>query len=188
MNNPKVKEKIIEACIREFNEFGWKMTMNHLASVLGMSKKTIYTYFDSKEAMFEYILLECKNEVNTKHFEIYHDEHLDSLTKLKKILMIHPKYEVKIDTTKIYEFEQHMPRVYLDLLDSFQNNWVYPIKLIEECKSKGLIKNIETSLIIDILKNSYQGFYRGDALKKDNILYKDAIDKLAEIVLEGIVK
>ena len=47
----KMREKIIEATIREFSKNGLKFTMNDLAKQLGISKKTIYTVFESKQAV-----------------------------------------------------------------------------------------------------------------------------------------
>ena len=45
-----MREKIIDATIEEFKQNGLKFTMNDLAKHLGISKKTIYTVFESKQA------------------------------------------------------------------------------------------------------------------------------------------
>ena len=39
------KEVILEGTIKAFNEKGLKFTMDDVAKILGMSKKTIYTVF-----------------------------------------------------------------------------------------------------------------------------------------------
>lgn len=44
-------EKIIDATVEEFKQNGLKFTMNDLAKRLGISKKTIYTVFESKQAV-----------------------------------------------------------------------------------------------------------------------------------------
>mgnify|MGYP002334782641 CR=1 FL=1 len=46
------KEVILEGTIKAFNEKGLKFTMDDVAKILGMSKKTIYTVFRDKESMF----------------------------------------------------------------------------------------------------------------------------------------
>ena len=46
-----MKEKIIDAAIEEFTRNGLKFTMSDLAKRLGISKKTIYTFFDSKQSV-----------------------------------------------------------------------------------------------------------------------------------------
>ena len=44
-----MRKKIIDAAIEAFTENGLKFTMNDLAKKLGISKKTIYTIFESKQ-------------------------------------------------------------------------------------------------------------------------------------------
>ena len=39
------KEVILEGTIKAFNEKGLKFTMDDVAKILGMSKKTIYTFY-----------------------------------------------------------------------------------------------------------------------------------------------
>ena len=42
-----MREKIIDTAIEEFTRNGLKFTMNDVAKALGISKKTIYTVFES---------------------------------------------------------------------------------------------------------------------------------------------
>lgn len=44
-----MREKIIDTAIEEFTKHGLKFTMNDVAKELGISKKTIYTIFESKQ-------------------------------------------------------------------------------------------------------------------------------------------
>ena len=46
----EIQEKILNAAIEEFAQRGLKFTMNDVAKNLGMSKKTIYTIYESKDA------------------------------------------------------------------------------------------------------------------------------------------
>ena len=46
-----MRKKIIDATVEEFKQNGLKFTMNDLAKRLGISKKTIYTVFESKQAV-----------------------------------------------------------------------------------------------------------------------------------------
>ena len=45
----ELKERIVDVAIEEFTLMGLKFTMNDIARQLGISKKTIYTIFDSKK-------------------------------------------------------------------------------------------------------------------------------------------
>ena len=47
----ELKDRIIMAAIDAFNEKGLKFTMSDIASRLSISKKTIYTVFETKDGM-----------------------------------------------------------------------------------------------------------------------------------------
>lgn len=49
MPNQNLKGDILEATIQAFQKKGLKFTMDDLASLLGISKKTIYTVFPDKK-------------------------------------------------------------------------------------------------------------------------------------------
>ena len=66
-----MREKIIDAAIAEFTQSGLKFTMSDLAKDLGISKKTIYTVFESSklfslplQTAILLILLKCKRNWN----------------------------------------------------------------------------------------------------------------------------
>ena len=53
------EEQIIEVARELFHKFGFKkVSMDEIAREAGVTKKTIYRYFDSKEALLEYFIQE----------------------------------------------------------------------------------------------------------------------------------
>ena len=60
------KEKIIEASRNLFHQFGFKkVSMDEIAKEAGVTKKTIYMYFNSKEELLKYFINEeIKNMEN----------------------------------------------------------------------------------------------------------------------------
>ena len=53
------EEQIIEVARELFHKFGFKkVSMDEIARESGVTKKTIYRYFDSKEALLEYFIQE----------------------------------------------------------------------------------------------------------------------------------
>ena len=58
MPNQNLKGNILEATIQAFQKKGLKFTMDDLASLLGISKKTIYTVFPDKKIRIKGSILE----------------------------------------------------------------------------------------------------------------------------------
>ena len=53
------KDKIVEAARKLFYKFGFKkVSMDEIAREAGVTKKTVYTYFSSKEELFKYFIQE----------------------------------------------------------------------------------------------------------------------------------
>ena len=53
------EEQIIEVARALFHKFGFKkVSMDEIAREAGVTKKTIYRYFDSKEALLKYFIQE----------------------------------------------------------------------------------------------------------------------------------
>jgi AcrR family transcriptional regulator len=60
MRNEEVRKRVIKAAVPLLNEYGCKIvTMDSIASLLHISKRTLYETFDNKEAL----LLECVSDV-----------------------------------------------------------------------------------------------------------------------------
>ena len=72
------KIKILEGAIVAFNEKGLKFTMDDLASVLGMSKKTIYKIYRDKEEMFYAMVDYCFDKIKESEDEVINDPRLSS--------------------------------------------------------------------------------------------------------------
>ena len=69
MPNQNLKGDILEATIQAFQKKGLKFTMDDLASLLGISKKTIYTVFPDKNSWLIIVFPRSK-KVNKKFFKI----------------------------------------------------------------------------------------------------------------------
>ena len=60
------KEMVIKTARKLFEEYGYKkVSMDELAKESGVTKKTIYTYFKDKDAMFKYFIDEELNHMKT---------------------------------------------------------------------------------------------------------------------------
>ena len=72
MPNQNLKGDILEATIQAFQKKGLKFTMDDLASLLGISKKTIYTVFPDKNSLVLEMVDYCfsSKKVNKKFFKI----------------------------------------------------------------------------------------------------------------------
>ena len=140
MDESKSISVILEVAERIFFQFGYtNSSMEEIANECGMSKKTIYKHFASKEE----VLMECvkrKIDINSKRItEIIYSEDIKFHDKIEKIILATSENFKEIDISFLY-----------DIKKSCKEAW----KLIENHKLNHIPKNF-TVLITDGIKKGY---------------------------------
>lgn len=145
-----MKEKIIAKASPLFLKLGFKsVTMDDIANEMGISKKTIYKYFNNKELLIEETtenLLDkiyfTISEIVAKNFNAI-EENFEVINMLKE--MFH-----SIETSPSYQLKKHYPEIYekitlklkLECTTLFQQN-------IEKGIQQGLYRNtIDVSVYV----------------------------------------
>jgi len=187
MNDLTLQDKIAMGFMTQFNLKGPKLTIEDVAVSLHIAKKTIYTVFDSKKSIYEYILAKTSDEINTHKLAIINDKKMTTKEKLMKFLTIKTTAESTFDVSKLSEVAKYEPEFYVELLASYSKEWESFKLLVEMGKKDGTLKpDTSADFLIDLLTHGYAMFYENDFLKKNHLTYTEAVRKLAELVLSGV--
>ncbi len=184
------KAKLLECSTTMFTQLGSKhVTLDDLASTLGISKKTIYTFFNNKEELVTASLENLLNQYKKDIDGIVADY---SNNPILCVLLIYKKgfeYLKHFKPTFIFGLEKYYPKAILffnDFIENLANNIV--LQLLKQAQANGDIKK---EVNLEIVVNVY--FLRIDKLvfKKNNLfeLYpKDELFKhLVVYNLKGII-
>ena len=133
-----MREKIIDATVEEFKQNGLKFTMNDLAKHLGISKKTIYTVFESKQAVLVAVSDRYAADLNSMQEELEANVSLNVVQKLEKLLCALPERYYNIGLSRIYELVEKYPKPYRHLMRSVNNGWEQAKKEMVEILMKGI--------------------------------------------------
>jgi AcrR family transcriptional regulator len=184
------KSDLLECSILNFTQFGSKrFTLDELASSLGISKKTIYKYFDTKEDLVSQSLSYLLDKYLVDIKGIIDDPSEDPIVK---IILIYKKgfdYLKHFKPSFLFGLKKYYPKADKVFTD-FSEELVYGtiLSLFAEAKSKGLIQeHIQTDLICNLY------FLRIDniAFKNDNLfdVYSNDVilQHLIIVNLKGIV-
>lgn len=184
------KAELLKCSITKFTQLGSKhVTLDDLASSLGISKKTIYTFFDTKEdlvtASLENLLNEYKEDING----IVNSNGKDPILCVILIYQRGFAYLKYIKPSFLFGLEKYYPKainVFNDFIENLSNNIVY--KLLKQAQEAGNIKKeVNLKLIVSIY------FSRIDKLvfKKKNLfeLYpkEELFEHLVIFNLKGIL-
>ena len=153
MNN---KEKILQATIQAFNQKGLKFTMDDIASILAMSKKTIYTIFKDKNTLFMEMVDYLFDTIKESESEIIEDNTLSTIEKIRRILGVMPESYKDIDLRQLYMLKDKFPEIYRHVEERLENGWETTIKLLEQGIEEEVIRPV-ADYKVTIKKNKYIG-------------------------------
>lgn len=111
-----MREKIIDTAIEEFTKHGSKFTMNDVAKELGISKKTIYTIFESKQDVLVGIADRYARDFTDMREAIEQDDSLDTLEKLERLFCAIPTKYYNIGLSRLFEVARKYPKQYRYLM------------------------------------------------------------------------
>ena len=148
-----MKEEIVKRALNDFMQYGFKtFTMDDLASKMGISKKTLYEHFPSKndlvEAVLDYALdMSCKNvEAFVQGDGSVIENVYRNQKKVKEIFNIN-------SDRPIWELQKYYSKTYERMEIEFAKSDARFIdKLLEKAWQEGLFRE-------DINVNFYKTFY-----------------------------
>ena len=84
----ELRETILEGTLEVFNRKGIKFTMDDIARTLNISKKTIYTVFEDKNALFMDMVDYLFDSIKESEKQVLADETLNTLEKSEKFWVL----------------------------------------------------------------------------------------------------
>jgi len=141
------REEILEGTLQAFNQKGLKFTMDDVARILQMSKKTIYTVFHDKEelflAMVDY-LFDCIKESERQVLE---NRALTTLEKIRMILGVMPEGYKEVDFRQLYLLKDKYPVIYRQVERRLETGWEATIALIERGIAEVVVRHIQIPIL-----------------------------------------
>ena len=148
-----MKEDIVKRALNDFMEYGFKtFTMDDLANKMGISKKTLYEYFPSKQdlvdACLDYALeMSCTNVTTFVQGE---GSVIENVYRNQK--KVQEVFNINSDRP-ILELQKYYPKTYERMESEFaKSDALFIDKLLEKGWKEGLFRK-------DINVNFYKVFY-----------------------------
>lgn len=182
----ELRETILEGTIQIFNQKGLKFTMDDIASQLKISKKTIYTVFQDKEALFLDMVDYLFDTIKESEQKVFEDKELSTVEKIYKILGVLPEGYKDIDFRQLYLLKGKYPKIYKQVELRLETGWERTIELIEQGVEEGVIRPVKIPILKMMLEASLEQFFQRDILIRNKISYKAALDEVVGILVEGI--
>jgi AcrR family transcriptional regulator len=190
MNDEKeIKERILTRSDEIFRQFGYnKVTMEKIASDLGISKKTLYRYFSNKDHILKEIVKENKCQANDFIAALVNDDSLPFIDKLEKYLNFIAQLSSRLEHPMVNDLMKCNPEIWKDI-EEFRTQHAYKnfSSLIELGMREGVLR---TDVNIDVIIVAYvaavHSLMNPNTLAKLPISANQAYNDIIKVLFEGV--
>lgn len=181
-----LKTVILEGTLQAFRQKGLKFTMDDIAKLLGMSKKTIYTVFKDKEALFLAMVDYLFDSIKECERQIMESTVMTTIEKIRAILGVMPDVYRDVDFRQLYTLKEKYPAIYAQVEKRLETGWESTIQLLETGMEEGVIRPVKIPVLKTMLEATLEEFFQRDILIRHQISYTEALDEVVGILMDGI--
>ncbi|UFJ39827.1 TetR/AcrR family transcriptional regulator [Brevibacillus humidisoli] len=179
-------ERILAGAIELIQQNGIKFTMADLAAQLGMSKRTLYEHFSSKEELIGTIIDRSLTEMKEQEALIAADPRLDPIEKLRVLLCLTPE-EFRLGGLRLlHDVKRHLPGQWQKIDHFLREEWATICSVIEEGIASGQIRPINLPVFIQMYVGCLQQLIDQRFLATQSLNLSEALEEMASIMLSGI--
>ena len=186
----EIRARIIEKAREHFLQFGFStVTMSDIATELGMSKKTMYAHFPSKEDLASEVVRGMQTELSSRISTLVDDQSLEFMEKLNRILDATATHHSLLTPHFRMDLQKHAPGI-CKCTDDFQQQQIYGVvsKLIQEGVRKGIFRgDFDEPIITAMFLAAFQSLLRPESLVRFQRPIAQVIQGISRVMFEGIL-
>ncbi|UFT99754.1 TetR/AcrR family transcriptional regulator [Radiobacillus kanasensis] len=183
-----MKEKILRAVVEEIQMSGMRFTVDDITKRMGISKKTIYEHFASKEEIIQTIIDDILVETDQKTNEIMANQLLTFIEKIKQLMVVLPEYYQIYDRPVLEGMKRYYPDQWQKINDSLEEDWLEIEELVNAAMKHGeVIDTYSIVIIMKVLREAVDTTYDQNFFFKNNITVNQALTEIVDLVLYGMI-
>ena len=183
------RSRIVKGARRHFFAHGFRgVTMDDLATELGMSKKTLYAHFPSKTALLEVVLRDKLDRAETELERVTATTEGRFSDRLQRMLATAKAQMEEIQPPFVRDMRRETPELFSLIQDGrrklIQRHFG---KVLSEGRKAGTIrKDVTTPLLIEFLTGAVDAVMNPQKLSELGLTPKTGFAQVISIFIEGI--
>jgi len=182
-----LRQRIMDGAISELNERGLKFTMDDLARRLGMSKRTLYDNFTSKEDLIGSLLAQAVAEAKEKRELIAKDNTLDICEKFKQMITVRTSIWNEKTDHALIDIKKSMPEQWRKIEDVKDELWGTIENLLHEGVRTGSFRPVFIPVVRTVFIGAFKEFSNYQFLLQHKVTMKEMVDYTLDILMYGLV-
>jgi AcrR family transcriptional regulator len=182
--------RIVREARAHFFSHGYSQcTMDELAAELGMSKKTLYVHFASKEALMRAVIEDLGREVRASADELFANRRLNFAEKLRGFAEGMAERTARMNPRLLRDLQRFAPPLYAQLSELREKNVPYIFgRFIEEGQLAGLVRaDVRTDFAVTFFLKAIQGLIQPATLEQLNLAPRDVVPRAIELFFSGLL-
>lgn len=180
--------RVMQTARRQFFAHGYRtVSMDDLATELGMSKKTLYAHFPSKEELVKAVLLDKAHEVEMDLAQLSRADGSTVESSLRNLVACLQRHTAEIQPAFVRDIGRDTPELF-QLIEHRRQELIsrHFGALLEKGRKSGTIrKDIPTPLIIEILLGAVQSLMNPSKLTALGLTVETGYSSIIRVILEG---
>jgi AcrR family transcriptional regulator len=166
---PDPRGRILAAARSHFFAYGYSaLTMDELAAELGMSKKTLYVHFPTKDALIETILGEFVADMRASADALFSDPDLSFIRKLQQFSENMVKRLARVNPHVFRDLQRAAPHLYRRIEELRHKN--IPVifgRLLRQGQAAGIVRaDIDPDFAVEFWRPAIQSLMHPDTLDR----------------------
>lgn len=182
-----MRERIIAAAVEAMNQWGLKFTMHDLAKQLGVSKRSLYAQFSSKDALIHAVIDGHLADIRASRRAILSDTTLTFPEKLRLSLFVAPKMSEATSGRAALDIQRFMPWEWERIGHFVDEEWQTIAAMLQEGIEAGEFRPICLPVLQKVIHGGMAEIMESQFLIQNNVSIKEATDAISDVLIHGIL-
>jgi AcrR family transcriptional regulator len=183
----ETRERILHHVRSRFYESGFsKVTLDEIAGELGMSKKTLYKFFPSKEALLRTIAHSTMASTRSEMEKIAASEK-PFAEKIADVMMLVNRTVGRISRSFVVDIQRFAPDLWREI-DKFRSEFIIQrlADMILKARGEGILRSdVNEIVLVHMLIHSIQSIVNPEFLARQPFTVNDAFHSIFKVIFEG---
>jgi len=184
------RDRLLKAARTHLFTYGYSaLTMDELASELGISKKTLYVHFRSKDELVEAVLDGFASEIRLLADQLFVKNEQSFSTKFRGLVEAMTKRLAKLNPIMLRDLQRFAPHIYVKIDDLRRKNVPYVFgRAIRDGQTLGAVRaDIDPVFAIEFWRIAISGLLQPDNLEHLGLPPEQVFEKALNLFFAGLL-
>ena len=182
-----MREKLITATIELINKHGLKFTMDELAALVHVSKRSLYEELASKTELIGAVCQYIIGNLEKQEEKLLANEDLPLQQKVVLLLTVRPGEVENFDKDVYEDIRISYPEFWREIEQARNDRLLRLEKIFDAAVAAGIVRPLNIKILNKLFVDTLDIFDSYKFLSSNNLTYKSTVDTLLDIFFYGLL-